>query len=613
MEKLVPAIAGCHSTVGRATDRGMDKMRAIAVDLENEAKQAAVARKETAERVAAERAAGGKPGAKAATPAPAAAQDDAIPAPKRKPGGAKPGAPEASTEMGRLVRERLALPNPASPIGDGGQVAQAQSPAGVTSMLADGEPLEEPISPSMKRDMAKKSPAFTALGKDAQVYSENARSLLRRYFLEGQQYKKQHGNPEIGHYRVQENLVSKRVLGMEFGARTPHPVRKIQDGGDDSHELGPDDLVAMDFPYQKSGSIYAHPSMFSTVTPPTRMGSGVLSESSCSWKGQSIMTTATERPPLSNIIGQRNTIARKITMNEITTAPNLPEQDRKTSRVTRQPEVNLSTQLGRKGGIPGDGRFTSEVGKYAANHNVVKAEAKKFIGFKHQMSRSAPVLHTKPLGMLDEKGTAHHGDRSLYRFSRTHCARVTHIREMDKDLARPPMYTIPKAAHNTEDPEIDRLVHERAMTYDADTSDRALRRKNLSLNMGRSLCRDRAGHGSRLAQNDIAIRSQQGHACFETTGQLETSVENLKDSCRVRGDLGMSFHQHKARGPTRLKGEYSSLKRPRDHAAPEFSRSATEGFASRTPVKVLPRSRSHDAMPGWSGEAVDGLMSMGES
>merc|ERR1719183_3273052 len=153
------------------------------------------------------------------------------------------------------------------------------------------------------------------------------------------------------------------------------------------------------------------------------------------------------------------------------------------------------------------------------------------------------------------------------------------------------------------------------MTFDADSGHSSLagKRPTVVLNMGQTIARDRAGHGARIAQEDICTRHKHGKIMVETTGENEASVEKLKDSCRLRGDLGVTFDMHKARGPTRLKGAYSSLHRPRDHAAPDFSRTpAFAGFSSHTPVKVLPRSRSHDAMPGWTAEAVDGLMSIGD-
>jgi len=77
MEDIVPArVGGAHSSVGRATNRGMDKMRELPRQLELESRRALEVRKEVAERIAAERVQG-------------------IPETQR---GAKPPAPKGSGE-----------------------------------------------------------------------------------------------------------------------------------------------------------------------------------------------------------------------------------------------------------------------------------------------------------------------------------------------------------------------------------------------------------------------------------------------------------------------------------------------------------------------------------
>merc|ERR1719198_1920611 len=101
--------------------------------------------------------------------------------------------------------------------------------------------------------------------------------------------------------------------------------------------------------------------------------------------------------------------------------------------------------------------------------------------------------------------------------------------------------------------------------------------------MHHTLHRDHAGKGARIAQDDICIRTLHGATKSESNG-AERAPAELKalDSTRRRPDLGlMTFDQSKARAQTRLAGEYSSLHRPRHHAAPDFSRSApTLGFST---------------------------------
>jgi len=620
MEDLVPALKGAHSSVGRATNHGMEKKRAVAVELEEQARKAQEARKEAAESIAAERAQrkaadSGKPlplARSATSPtsasSPQAGLEEAMPMPKKKAQAPKVGAAaqdKHSTPMGRVVRERLndtvAMP---------GQGTDAQSPTALSIMPAS-EP-DEPSSPSGMEN--KPSYAFTCQGPNEQVYSEAARLQLGRWFLQSGSL---HRGPEVGHYKVQDRVIQRRrdagIYG--FGNREPHPSRASPDNRDMSRELGPMDLTTLDAMTAKSGSMFVHPSMFSTVTLSTHPGS--LSDSSMSsWKGQSLMGTSCERPDLNNIIGQRNGLSGqiKMTVTSMDLAHQHPDdQYENTSAIQRPPVWDLSTQMGRQKFDLGSGSCKYfEVGKYEPNPDVVKEKPKKFIGFKQQMTRSAPLIgKAQPPAMMDEKGTRDHPDRSQYRHCRVHANRITHVMKFEKDLDRPPLITTAKPLHDDSDPEVRRVVHERAMSFDADKVDRMVaRRRDVCINMGRSLPRDKAGWGARIAQEDVAIRTKQGYTGTETSGQFESSIEKLKDSNRIRGDLGVTFDQQSFRGPTRLKGAYSSLHRPRDHAAPDFSRTSPAGFASRTPVKVLPRTRSHDAMPGWSAEAVDGLMTM---
>merc|ERR1711862_561774 len=98
------------------------------------------------------------------------------------------------------------------------------------------------------------------------------------------------------------------------------------------------------------------------------------------------------------------------------------------------------------------------------------------------------------------------------------------------------------------------------MSFDANAMTKAVEsRRDYCPNMTLGSSRAVAIKGSRVCQNDIAVLAKEGLAHFETSGQLNASVSQLKDSNRIRGDLGMTFDQHKFRHQTRLKAEYSSL------------------------------------------------------
>lgn len=248
--------------------------------------------------------------------------------------------------------------------------------------------------------------------------------------------------------------------------------------------------------------------------------------------------------------------------------------------------------------------------KYAVKHDSSKPLSKKLIGFEQQMSRSAPDFR-QTKGLLDTKnGTTHHPDLSTYRQAPINRRRIISCMNMDKDTDRPPLIAMKKALHDENDPEVSRMVHEREMAFDADVVDRAVVSRTRLLNMSQSQSRDSAGHGARIAQGNISSTSKKGTAVHETASQ-NCSTEQLKDSIRLKSDVIVAFEGQKSRGKTSLHGAYSPLHKPRHHLAPDFSRSPPlSGFSSRTPVKVLARSRSHDAMPGWSAEAVDNIMSM---
>jgi len=598
MEDIVPArVGGAHSSVGRATNRGMDKMRELPRQLELESRRALEVRKEVAERIAAERVQGipeTQRGAKPPAPK-GSGEEEGSPARRKTAVGAKyPVAPDkavSSTPMGRAVRERLNLNvNPGSQepvIGS----KEPQSPLGLSLLPEDNaEKTTSPTSPTNKA-----SPAFTTCGAADQVFHEGARVALRRFFLQGKN--RGESSPDIGHYRVQHKAIDEKIKTWDFGARAKHPSRSQPELRDTTRELGPEDLMALSYQWNSSGSLFAHPSMFSTSTHGQNQS---MSESTSSWKGQSLMSTSVERPGPNSIDGSRHGLTSKLSMQELR-QQEIEDMDReRRSKVQRVPECDLKKQLKRPN-MKGAGCEHFEAGKYAVNHDAVLPQAKKYPGFHHQMSRSATAPHQK--GQLGSLADAHHPDRSVYRQALISRPRTTHIMDMEKDLDRPPMFGSSQILHDTSDPEICRMVHEGAMTFDADTVDAAVRPRLLCSQISK-ITREKAGFGSRMRKS---------YGDSDTVGQAETPVEKLKDSCRIKLNSTMTFDQCKARRPTRLKGVYSALHRPRDHAAPDFFRAAPfDGFNTRTPVartqKVHPGSRSFDAMPGWSVETVDVLM-----
>jgi len=242
-----PLNRGALSSVGRASNNGMDKLRDIAIELEHQSIKAAEGRKEAAERIAAERAqgkvgTGGKTGAKLgnfAASSPTGA-DNAFPQeevdtmPKRRHG---PMA-DNSTPMGLAVRSGLNLGHgsPAA-VADVGASAQSPNRSAVMDDLADEVVVK-------KED--KLCPAFTSLSADDQVFNE-AGTRKGRQYIQGSSWEP---NPEAGRYHINDVRVARRIAVMDFGARTPHPTRRKEEFADTSRELGPEDLTAMDFTWK---------------------------------------------------------------------------------------------------------------------------------------------------------------------------------------------------------------------------------------------------------------------------------------------------------------------------------------------------------------------------
>jgi len=589
LDLLVPALQGAHSAVGRATNRGMDKMREVVVELikEDEARKAKSASSQDA-------------GAVAVETSDQAADDQAVPAGKRKPKGAS-SSPDKAIALAQKIRASLELPAHGTVAAD----HDSHSPQGPTIAVPDDDGGEDIVVSSPTAAKRHLSPAFTAQGIADAPYSEKARITQKRFVLQG---KAEPPLPEIGHYRVQENFIRKAIESHEFGDRGKHPSRKQEEFRDSSRELGPEDITKLDTRWASSGSMFVSPATYA-LTARTQTSTVSGSTSLREFSKQSLMSTGTVRPDLNAIPGSRNCLSSKRVFHEVTLSDDFLEQDKNTSYAIRDPVFDFKSQ-GKRAELQMVSPYF-EAGKYEVKDNVVMRQPRRPRSFGVMMSRSDGNIYAKTKGNLDES-QGNVMDRSLYRDARISQPRITHVSEMSKDLPRPPLIKKAPALYDESDPEVVKAVYEREMTLDKNSLDiSVLPRRDVAPKMSTSLPRDRANLGARSAQGDILVRQALGLTNDEFSGATK-SVEVLKDSCMRRGDIDLlAFDQYKARHPTRLKGAYSSLHRPRSHAAPDFARTApVEGFSVRIPVKVMQRNRSHDAMPGWSAEAVDGLMSL---
>merc|ERR1712039_864497 len=196
--------------------------------------------------------------------------------------------------------------------------------------------------------------------------------------------------------------------------------------------------------------------------------------------------------------------------------------------------------------------------------------------------------------------------------------RATNVNDFAKELSRPPLMRFQAAYHDEDDPEVDAIVFDRQMTFDAIHADHAvIPRHDHAPAMGSSLTRDRAGRGDRLFQGDQGMRASKGFFLPEGQHQLTRSVEQIRDPpmARSRSDVGVAFDQvrgrlEKSKITTK---EYGHLQQLKD-APFEFERKApSRGFDTRvaitSPISLkkaeFQRSRTHEALPSWAADSFD--------
>jgi len=425
-----------------------------------------------------------------------------------------------------------------------------------------------------KTPSPKESAVFTSLGTQSDVFCELSRMKLNRFF---RQTGANEQRPEVGRYRPNTTLVQPRTPAWDFAEK-----RKTQSRSMEVETDIPDSEMLSRFDASRS-----------TLGTP------------CSCRpGLEQITLASERPDLAKM--------NFVQMSDLRAqAKDRSEQDRRTSHVPRRPEWDFEKPLGRAADV----RDTFyEAGKYDVRYEAVLSSPKQCVGFTKVLSRSTPVLgRYTPSSILvaDDESSPCLLDRSLYRLSPCTRPRVTHVRDNSLDLERPPLAKQRATDYDESDPAAVEATLRQEMTLDKSKIDRVVaHRSDYTTNMARSLARGRAGLGARICQDDICIRSMQGKAALEKPSMVEGRTDKTQESsAKPRTDMGLTFDMGTARAPTRKYGKFSSLKQPRSMAAPDFSRAAPQpGFDPRTTVKVpLRKSRTHEALPGWSGESADCL------
>ncbi|CAE8735602.1 unnamed protein product [Polarella glacialis] len=428
-------------------------------------------------------------------------------------------------------------------------------------------------SASASSPTAKLTCAFTSLGKDAENLCDLAGSLHRRFCFPT----KGETKPGIGHYRVNDAVVRDRMPEWNFGEKPKHvPIRpKELDAGT---ELG---------------------ESFSSFGSPFHRTSGLEQ-----------IGLATERPNLAVISKIRMSLAS----DQQGSVTEWAKQDEHSSVISREPVWDLSRQEGRKKSSALTTCQFFEAGKYNVNYVAVESPTKSGMKWQKVLSRAQTAEnlgYSSPKAMLKPPTERLSADRSLYRGCAVSVQSKTHISDWSKDLDRPPLMKKQKAMYDEDDLEAASTVFEQEMSFDASSADHAVvRRRDLWPPMSANLARDRAGRGSRLLQGDIGMLHSYGIEFPETSDELG-SVESTKEiRSRLRPDMGCRFNQLKGRYPKKelTPQVFSRLKQPRNHAAPEFARTAKKGFTSRASVDrplAAVRSRTHEALENWDIEGRD--------
>lgn len=427
----------------------------------------------------------------------------------------------------------------------------------------------------------KASPCFTSLGQDTSVFCDRARVLSGRFCFPV----KLAETPDYNRYKPQHKSVKERIPSWDIGERPKHQTKKLQDSYNDLDPFRSIDLSSTNI------------SCFSTLSKKQS-------------KDQMSLTTA--RNDMCNISSASRTWRDPILMHESPEyATEWHLQDTSSSRKERQPNWDFDKHCrGRKNGVK---HTYFEAGKFEPQSNTMP---KNGVDFSRSISRRAASCgqlgHLAPQAMLKSNSSSTRAnssrntenvqaDRSMFRACPQTRPRVLNVQDFSKGLARS---SVERSVHyDTDDPAASAATLQQELSFDADSADHVvIPRRDHAPSMARSLDRNRAGHGARLFQEDHAVRTM--HGLFTTKqgeGTIENSEEVPSDARPVRG---ICFEQYKGRAPSRINGKFSPLKKPRDMAAPDFSRKEPlPGFETSCKINTPAlgqRSRAHEPLPNWT-------------
>lgn len=507
-----------------------------------------------------------------------------------------------------------------------GLAASGPIPADVTQKLSvqvsapeagsnGGEDLDEgPGSRSMVRllDDAPVQPAaeerptiaFTGQGQETVRFCEMTRMLGGRFAFPA----KLEQRPEVGKYDVKHGdkglkITRTRSAEWDFSLRGRHPSRKPPDRTNEQDPFRAQDVF--------DGNLSSFHQAVASKSP-----------------ANEVMRLTSGRRAIEK--SQGRTMRDELLMHEAN-PHGMPwdAHDVFSSKRWREPDWDLKKVSG--GHKVEVIKNYYEPGKFAVSLSGVRPGVKEGMHFSRLLSRSTSggqvghasgqLGHAAPKAVLQKEGREGNNkgsiqDRSLARDSPLARPRVVKVNDFEKELARPPLIRTGGEYYDEDDPDVMEATLKGQLAFDADSADRAvIPRRDHAPSMKSSLSRDRAGRGNRIFQSETGLRMSKGIGNRPAEVGLHISVEQSKESpSRPRPDVGTTFDQCKGRleASPKTRTRHSSLRQPRDEAAPDFARSAPSlGFTTRAAVErpsVVQWTRAHEAIPSsWSVESTESL------
>lgn len=253
-----------------------------------------------------------------------------------------------------------------------------------------------------------------------------------------------------------------------------------------------------------------------------------------------------------------------------------------------------------------------EPAKYNVNLDTVLPTPKDGVRFRRALGRAHTVSHLAPKAVLVPPRKGFAPDRSCFRGSSQTVPRKVNIQKFEEDTDRPPLNSYKAVYYDENDPVANARVWDQEMSFDASNADHfVIPRRDYSIHMNTCVTRQRASKGSRMYENDLGMLHSQG-GLSQTSVEDKTVEESKEVPSRVRPDVGVTFNQMKGRhgkpSPNASR-PHGSLRKPKESATFDFSRTAPAGFASRSAVAGSPvrpsRTRKHQALPSWDVEGQD--------